>query len=409
VPGMIPAVIFDDGQGVLGPLTDLRAAFDIRTGALTTYERLRLTLGAEVVALYLPEAIGGLAAEDHDLPINRIPVRSGRVLVANGRCPIPPAELRKPKPDVAYLDPVDGSVVGGLLEHFDAIRVLVGEKPHCATQALEGPVLMSRPWHVRSVRDQAIRFDLDLIRKTDRFRRPEQGVLVIGDPEDVLLDPDATVYPGVTIDVEHGPVSIAGHAVLRPGAVVVGPAAVGPHSTVLEHAVIRGNTAIGRRCKVGGEVTGVIFQGFANKAHEGFLGDSWVGEWSNLGAGTTNSNLLNTYSEVVAQAKCDGPRERTGETFLGALIGDHVRTAIGTRIMTGAVVHTGAMWAASKPITGCVRPFAWVTDEGERTYRLAKFIDVARTVMSRRDVEPSDAYLARLTALQQEAQRTPTA
>lgn len=402
---MTPAVIFDDGKGTLAPLTDLRPAFDIRTGALTTFERLRLALGLDLVALYTPEEIGGLAAEDHDVQINRLPVRSGRVLVVNGRCPIPPAELHEPEPDVAYVDPVEGSVVGGLLELVDAIRVLVGEQPDCATERLDGPVLMSRPWHVRSVRDQAIRYDLELIRKGDRLRPPPQGVLVIGDPEDVLLDADATVYPGVTIDVENGPVSVAGGAVLRPGAVVVGPTAVGPHSSVLEHALVRGNTAIGRRCKVGGEVAGVIFQGFANKAHEGFLGDSWVGAWSNLGAGTTNSNLLNTYSEVIAQATCDGPRERTGETFLGAMIGDHVRTAIGTRIMTGSVVHTGAMWAASRAITGCVGRFAWVTDEGTRSYRLGKFIDVARTVMARRDVEPSDAYMARLAALHQEAQR----
>jgi len=400
---MIPAVIFDDGKGQLSPLTDLRAAFDIRTGALTTFERLRLSLGVELVALYTPETIGGLAAEDHDVTINRLPVRTGRVMVLNGRCPIPPTELREPEPDVAYADPVEGTIVGGLLEHMDAIRVLVGEKPECAIRTLDGPVLMSRPWHVRSVRDQAIRFDLELIRRSDRFRPPPEGVLVIGSPDDFLLDAEATVYPGVTIDVERGPVSVAGHAVLRPGAVVVGPAAIGPHSSVLEHALVRGNTAIGRRCKVGGEVAGVIFQGFANKAHEGFLGDSWVGEWSNLGAGTTNSNLLNTYSEVIAQATCDGPRERTGETFLGATIGDHVRTAIGTRIMTGAIVHTGAMWAASAAIDGCVGRFAWVTDEGQRTYRLGKFLDVARTVMARRDVEPSDAYLARLTALHHEA------
>jgi UDP-N-acetylglucosamine diphosphorylase/glucosamine-1-phosphate N-acetyltransferase len=388
---MAPVVEFDDGKGALGPLTDLRAAFDVRTGALTTLERLRLVLPGELVALYTPEGIAGLAAEDHDLPINRMPVRAGHVLVVNGRCPIPPAELREPERDVAYLDPIEGTVVGGLLE--------VGETPECAIQTLDGPVLMSRPWHVRSVRDQAIRFDLDLIRKADRQGPMPSGVLVIGDAEDVLVDADATVYPGVTIDVEQGPVWVAGHAVLRPGAVVVGPAAIGPHSTVLEHAVVRGNTSIGRRCKVGGEVSGVIFQGFANKAHEGFLGDSWIGQWSNLGAGTTNSNLLNTYSEVIAQATPGGPRERTGETFLGAIIGDHVRTAIGTRIMTGAVVHTGAMWAASGAISGCVGRFAWVTDEGARSYRLGKFVDVARTVMSRRDVEPSDAYLARLSAL----------
>lgn len=396
---MPPAVVFDDGKGSLSPLTDLRPAFDVRTGALTNLERNRIALGLDVVALYVPPPLAELAGEDHDISINRLPVQSGEVLVVNGRCPIPPEQLREPEPGTVYLDPVEGVPVGGRLNLVDAIRVLVGEMPDRPTQTLDGPVLMNRPWHFRSVRDHAIRFDLGIIRSTRTFKPIPDGVLVIGDHDRVLLDHDATVYAGVTIDVESGPVHIAGHAVVRPGAVISGPTAIGPHTVVGEHAVIRGNTAMGRRCKIGGEVAGVIFQGFANKVHEGFLGDSWVGEWTNLGAGTTNSNLLNTYSEVVAQTEPGGQRERTGETFLGAMIGDHVRTAIGTRIMTGSVVHAGAMWAASRPIRGCVAPFAWVTDDGERAYRLGKFLDVARTVMARRDVEPSDAYFARLAAL----------
>ena len=358
-----------------------------------------MTLGLEIVALYVPAALEDLAAEDHDLPINRLPVKDGQVLVLNGRCPIPPSELLDPEPGVVYIDPSDDSVVGGRLDYVDAIKVLVGEPTDAPTRTLESSVLMHKPWHFRSVRDQAIRFDLDLIRKSQTFKPVPAGVLVIGDAANVLLDRDATVSPGVTLDVEHGPLSIAGHAVIRPGAVIIGPAAIGPHTVLSEHATIRANTAIGPRCKVGGEVSGVIFQGYANKVHDGFLGDSWVGQWSNLGAGTTNSNLLNTYSEVTSQATPDSRKERTGETFLGAMIGDHVKTAICTRIMTGSVIHTGAMWANSKPITGCVAPFAWVTDAGEKSYRIEKFLDVAMTVMARRDVEPSDAYMARLKAM----------
>ena len=226
---------------------------------------------------------------------------------------------------------------------------------------------------------------------------------MIGDPADVLLDPDATVYPGATLDVEAGPIAIAGGAVLRPGAVVGSPTAIGPHCIVREHAVVRGNSAFGPHCKVGGEAAGVIFQGYTNKVHEGYIGDSWLGEWTNLGAGTTNSNLLNTYSEIVSQATPGGQRERTGETFLGAMIGDHVKTAIGTRIMTGAVIGTGSMWAAGHAITGCLEPFAWVTDAGHRQYRLEKFVEVMRAVMARRDVEPSDAYVARLAGLHGES------
>lgn len=385
-------------------MTDLRAAFDVRTGALTTLERLRLVLGLRIAALYVPEHLEGVTAEAHDLPINRLPVQTGEVFVINGRCPLPPEQLRNPEPGVVYVDPAMGRVIGGRLDLVDAIRVLVGEVPDRPTVELDGPVLMNRPWHFRSVRDQAIRFDLELIRRTRKFKPVPGGVLVIGDPADVLLDPDAMVYPGATLDVEAGPIAIAGGAVLRPGAVVGSPTAIGPHCIVREHAVVRGNSAFGPHCKVGGEAAGVIFQGYTNKVHEGYIGDSWLGEWTNLGAGTTNSNLLNTYSEIVSQATPGGQRERTGETFLGAMIGDHVKTAIGTRIMTGAVIGTGSMWAAGHAITGCLEPFAWVTDAGHRQYRLEKFVEVMRAVMARRDVEPSDAYVARLAGLHAESQ-----
>lgn len=401
---MIPAVVFDDGRGQLAPLTDLRAAFDVRTGALTTLERLRLALGLDIAALYVPEHLEGVTAEAHDLAINRLPVLDGEVFVVNGRCPLPPEQLQNPEPGVVYLDPSKGRVIGGLLNLVDAVRVLVGEIPDRPTVKLDNPVLMNRPWHFRSVRDQAIRFDLELIRRTRVFKPVPDGVLVIGDPGEVLLDPGATVYPGATLDVEAGPIAIAGGAVLRPGAVVGSPTAIGPHCIVREHAVVRGNSAFGPHCKVGGEAAGVIFQGYTNKVHEGYIGDSWLGEWTNLGAGTTNSNLLNTYSEIVSQTTPGGKRERTGETFLGAMIGDHVKTAIGTRIMTGAVIGTGAMWAAGEAISGCVEPFAWVTDTGRQRYRLEKFLEVMRAVMARRDVEPSDAYLARLAGLHGESQ-----
>ncbi len=400
---MIPAIVFDDGLGQLAPLTDLRAAFDVRTGALRTLERLRLALDIEVAALYVPEQLEGVTAEAHDLPINRMPVQSGEVFLINGRCPLPPEELRDPEPGVVYIDPSNGCPIGGRLDFLDAIRVLVGEMPDRPTIELDSPVLMNRPWHFRSVRDQAIRFDLELIRNTRVFGPVPDGVSVIGDPDDILIDPTATVYPGVTLDAQDGPISIAGGAILRPGAVIGHTTAIGPHCIIREHAVVCGNSAFGPSCKVGGEVSGVVFQGYTNKVHEGYIGDSWVGEWANLGAGTTNSNLLNTYTEIVSRATPDSKRERTGETFLGAMIGDHVKTAICTRIMTGSVIGTGSMWAASEPIKGCIEAFTWATDSGRLHYKLEKFLEVMRAVMARRDVEPSDAYLARLAGLHGEA------
>jgi UDP-N-acetylglucosamine diphosphorylase/glucosamine-1-phosphate N-acetyltransferase len=207
----------------------------------------------------------------------------------------------------------------------------------------------------------------------------------------------------VFLDATLGHIVIDDDAVVRPGAIICGPAYIGPHSHVLDRCLIKPNTVIGPHCKVAGEIGGTIFQGFANKAHDGHLGDSYIGEWANLGAGTTNSNLLNTYGEVIAKAfgpdGKPGSNERTGEQFLGAIIGDHGKFAICTRIMTGAIVGTGTMWAATAPVTGTVPRFSWVTDAGVKPFAMAKFIEVARAVMGRRKVAMSAAYIARLTEL----------
>jgi UDP-N-acetylglucosamine diphosphorylase/glucosamine-1-phosphate N-acetyltransferase len=213
------------------------------------------------------------------------------------------------------------------------------------------------------------------------------------------VDIRASVGPNVVFDAEAGPIIVHRDAVIRPNCVLCGPCSIGPGSVVVDRAHIRANTVIGPVCRVGGEVGGTIFQGYANKSHEGHLGDSWVGKWANLGAGTTNSNLLNTYGEVAVRLEPGGSFHRTGQTFLGAIIGDHVKTAILTRLMTGVVLGTGAMIASSKPPPPAVRRFAWLTDDGERTYRFDKFIEVARAVMARRGKTPRPEYLAAIEAL----------
>ncbi len=277
-----------------------------------------------------------------------------------------------------------------------------------AIAELPAPALLSRPWHVKTFRDRCLAADLVLFRmmlsQTDL-----PGVHVIAGPsrkgfpitsnQHPVIFPTAKVYPTATFDIEGGPIVVDEHAVIRPHTLIIGPAYIGPHSTVLDKAIIKPGTAIGPYCKVAGEVGGTIFQGFANKAHDGHLGDSFIGEWANLGAGTTNSNLLNTYGEVVARATPNGSNERTGEQFLGCIVGDHVKFAISTRIMTGSIVHTGTMWAASTALSGCVHGFSWVTDAGAKTFRFEKFLEIAQTVMGRRKVTPTSAYIERLRSL----------
>lgn len=220
------------------------------------------------------------------------------------------------------------------------------------------------------------------------------GVHVLGDAP-VRLEEGAKVDPGVVLDAESGGIWIEAGARVRPGAVLVGPVHVGPGSIIREQAVVRGSD-IGPTCRVAGETNHSILQGWCNRAHEGHVGDSVLGAWSNFGAGTTISNLLNSYEEVSVRMTPESSRRRTNRMFVGAFVGDFVRTAIGTKISTGTVIGTGAMLAEESTITGAVPSFAWWTPSGRRTWRFDKFVSSLEIVMARRDQVPSPELLQRL-------------
>lgn len=400
---MLPLVIYDDlvddasSLCDLSPLADLRPSFDVRTGALTTLDRILINRGTQ----RWTGIVGRARIEAHcGAPLDP----SARdVLHISGRCVLPPAELDALPPGQALVEALSGRWIACRGAGAAADTLSRGELPAWArAAAIPGRYLLTRPWHVRSLRDAAIAHDLSHLTARVAALEPRPGVILAGKGP-IHAGPGVKVSPGAILDASGGPIVLDGGSTVRPGAIVVGPAYIGPSSTILEHALIKPNTAIGPWCKVAGEVGGTIIQGYSNKAHDGHLGDSWLGEWVNLGAGTVNSNLLNTYGEVIARARPEGPNERTGERFLGAIIGDHAKTAIGTRIMTGCIIHTGAMIATSVPASGCIPPFAWWTDEGRRTYRPAKFLEVARAMMARRNVEPSSAYTARLEVLLSQA------
>lgn len=389
-------VVFDDGKGQLAPLTDLRPAFDIRTGALTTLERWTHSLEAPPAAgLHVPEPLHALTQEQHTEPIGEH--GSGPVLIVNGRCPIPPERVKDLGPGQALTEAESGDLIAAAVESDAAAGIIAGNLSGVNATPLDGKWLLTRPWDVRAFRDRAMAIDLHLLAGQNGHTLPD-GVIHFG-INPLTIHPAADILPGAILDTSHGAIGIAAHATIRPGAVIAGPAYIGPNSTIQDNAIIKANTATGPWCKIGGEVGGTIFQGYSNKAHDGHLGDSWIGSWVNLGAGTMNSNLLNTYGQIIAQATPSGKRERTGQTFLGAIIGDHVKTAIGTRIMTGAVIGTGTMWAAAEAINGHIERFTWVTDAGKRPYRLDKFMEVEKAMMARRSINPSEAYTKAINTL----------
>lgn len=364
--------LFDDGQGELAPISDLRPAFDIRVGAWTALERWA-SRGLPAAGLLVPQTLAALTAQTHPKPPVNAATPEGATLI-NGRWPLAIQALDA----ISNLQPGQALTQGETLLAARVGKANASPLDRSSYERTEHEAqLLDRCWHVRTLRDACLADDLE-------HMAPAKGVVV---------REGAKVAESAILDASNGAIVIDEGARVGHHAVIFGPAYVGPGSTVIEHAVIRPQTAIGPVCKVGGEITGTTFQGYANKAHEGFLGDSYIGMWVNLGAGTTNSNLLNTYGQVVVD------RQRTGETFLGCILGDHVRTAICTRIMTGAVVGTGTMWAASKPIAGRVGAMRWVTDAGERAYRTEKFLEVAKAAMARRGKALSEAEVEGFNSL----------
>ena len=220
-----------------------------------------------------------------------------------------------------------------------------------------------------------------------------EGAIVLGDPAR-LVSLGALVEPGVVFDLREGAVVLAEGSEVRSGTRLEGPVYVGPETVVLGGR-IRGSS-FGPQCRIHGEVSASVFVGYANKSHDGFVGHSVVGPWVNVGAGTITSNLKNTYGPV----RLDLPQGRmeTGRTFVGSLIGDHAKTAIGTTLATGSVIGAGANVFGPGEVPRFVPPFAWGSSGIERL-NVTGFVRIAQRVMPRRGVEVTPAIEASLRSL----------
>jgi UDP-N-acetylglucosamine diphosphorylase/glucosamine-1-phosphate N-acetyltransferase len=211
----------------------------------------------------------------------------------------------------------------------DCLETWKATLPHCPA----GGRLLRYPWELVQANGDQLRID---------FHPPAPGrphapgaLAVVGPADRLLVDPTAQVEPMVVADTRHGPVVIEREAVVTAFSRLEGPCFVGPQTHVLG-AKVRGGTTLGPNCRIGGEVEASIVHGHSNKYHDGFLGHSYLGEWVNLGAGTSNSDLRNDYGEVTVVA--GGRPVATGLTKVGCFLGDHTKTGLGTLLNTGTSV-----------------------------------------------------------------------
>ncbi|MEO8151180.1 MAG: GlmU family protein [Bacteroidia bacterium] len=239
-------------------------------------------------------------------------------------------------------------------------------------------------WDIFHLNDYALRADFDLItagRKSQHIYAPNQ---LIGF-ENIFIEEGAKVYASI-LNATAGPIYIGKNAEVMEGNLIRGPFSLGENSTLKMGSKIYGATTIGNDCKVGGELNNSVIFGFSNKAHEGYLGNSVIGEWCNLGADTNTSNLKNNYSNVKVWSFAEGKYIDTGLQFCGLAMGDHSKCSINTQFNTGTVAGVCANIFGEGFPPKNIANFSWGGAKGFEKFELDKAIEIAGRVYTRRNM-----------------------
>lgn len=247
---------------------------------------------------------------------------------------------------------------------------------------------IANTWDIFQKNDAAIREDFELLTE-GRTSQPIPASVNTISPENIFIEEGAKLE-FVTLNASTGPIYIGKNAEIMENSVIRGPFALCEGGQVKLGTKVYGATTVGPFSRIGGEVSNSVLLGYSNKGHDGFLGNSVLGEWCNLGADTNNSNLKNNYEEVKLWSYETEGFAKTGLQFCGLMMGDHSKCGINTMFNTGTVVGVSAnIFGAGFP-RNFVPSFSWGGASGFTTYITKKAFETARIVMSRRNVEFSE-------------------
>lgn len=280
-----------------------------------------------------------------------------------------------------------------------------GGLAQCGSRELvHEPLAVNHVYDLFLLNDAQLRADFATLTAGRDSRAIPESVTVIGPREQLFIEKDAGFVEGCIINTLSGPVYIGSGAEVCEGACLRGPIAVCEGSSVKMGAKIYGATTIGPHSKVGGELSNVVIWGYSNKAHDGFLGNAVIGQWCNIGAGATASNLKNDYTPIKLWNYPTRRFERTGLQFCGAIMGDHTKLGINTMLNTATVLGVGVNIHG----TGFPRPFLASFSEGSpagyNDVVMSKFFATVRTMMARRGIELSEVDIRILETIRQMAE-----
>lgn len=352
------------------PLTLTRPIGNLRMGIFTNDERWKKLLPQCEIA-WSSELVSGKFVDS----------LAGTLVNA---CVIPTIKLAK---DVLNLGP-DSTLMAG--EEWVATN---GSGEVIVQYSGSNLLLISERWHLYQMNDEVLRSDFELVCSLGISRQLSASNTLIGDPNQIFLEDGATVEAAI-LNTSTGPIYIGKNAEIMEGSIVRGPLAMCNNSTLKLGAKIYGATTLGPHCKVGGEVNNSILFGYSNKGHDGFLGNSLIGEWCNLGADTNTSNLKNNYGMVKTHSYRSNRLVDTGTQFMGLTMGDHSKCGINTMFNTAAVVGVSSNVFGAEFPPKFIGSFQWGID-GER-YDFDRAMSSANNMMVRRNESLSADEIATL-------------
>ncbi|MBX2818203.1 MAG: hypothetical protein KTR29_00940 [Rhodothermaceae bacterium] len=392
----------DDAMDRLTPIIETRSVFQLRLGARTIHRRIWDKLGRPSRAFHVRPHLADHISSQYNVPVNTLP-EGVSIMFINGRLVSAPAAfyamllevMRTEKESRVFMqgDEMIAAWVpnapADLLNRESITREVIGTAKE---EVLDRTVvLLHHLWNLLDYLHDALLDDVqDLIRfipSLDRSNSQIDHHSTVINPSDIYLARNAQVAPGAILNAAEGPIYIDSGARIMEAALVKGPVYIGPQSVVKAQTNIE-QSAIGPVCKVAGEIHSAIFQSYSNKAHAGFVGNSYIGSWCNLGADTNTSNLRNDYAPVTLYSEKLGIYQPTGRQFLGLIMGDHSKCGINTMFNTGTLTGVFCNLYGSGFQSRYVPSFSWGGPEsGLEPYRIDKAIAVAERVMARRNIE----------------------
>ena len=362
--------VFDDNKiENFYPITLTQSTSDIVFGTMSIFQRIK-------------RITGKLTLIEH----GKYPKNSENNLFVNSRIKDPKSiikRIEKILEDIVFLDE-NKDIVCAKTEFMPTSITELKKKKNIKKVILNGSLLFKNLWEIISENEKYLKEDFSDYYDRESFCDPAVGVTLLN-PYKIWIGKNSKIFPGVILDANNGPIIIGNSVEIGANSIINGPSFLGDNSVVKALSKIEPATTISSFCKVGGEIERTIFQNFSNKQHDGFLGDSYIGSWVNIGAGVVSSNLKNSYSDIKVYFYPKKKKINSKLMFLGCIIGDYTKIGINCSINTGSVLGCCCNIFGACVISDFVPSFSFGKMGDFQKYQKEKLFQSIKIVKKRRN------------------------